>query len=131
MKKERVAVRKKWVTVRMNDAEFAVLEKNRKRTTEKTNSHYLRKLALQEPVTRLTRNQSLDEATAAIIDVKKELNYIGHNFNQVVHKLHTLDRIPEFRHWVLQYETTREHIRVETTKLLLHAHQILSKWSQK
>ncbi len=115
----------------MNQTEFEQFEKYRKQTTERTNSNYLRKLALREPLTKLTRNQSLDEATAAIIQLKKEINYIGHNLNQAVHKLHTLDKIPEFRNWAMQFDGTREHIKTETTNLLLHAHKILSQWSQK
>ncbi len=115
----------------MNEAEFELLEKNRKQTTERTNSNYLRKLALRQPLTKLTRNQSLDDATAAIIQLKKEINYIGHNFNQVVHKLHTLDKIPEFRNWATQHEITREHIQTQTTNLLIQVHKILSQWSQK
>ena len=34
---------------------------------------------------------------------KKELNAIGNNFNQAVHKLHLLDKIPEFRVWISHY----------------------------
>ena|GEM_PF-148923 len=131
MKKEKSVVRNKWVTVRLNDAEHQRLEQNRRRTTEKTNSNYLRKLALQEPVTRYVRNQSIDELTAAVIGVKNEINFIGHNFNQVVHKLHTIDRIAEFRNWALQYDLTREHIQVKLVSLLLHIDQMLSQWSQK
>jgi vacuolar-type H+-ATPase subunit I/STV1 len=126
MKKDQSAVRNKWVTIRMNQTEFEQFEKFRKQTTERTNSNYLRKLALREPLTKFTRNQSLDEATAAIIQLKKEINYIGHNFNQVVHKLHTLDKIPEFRQWAEHYESTRVHIKAQSTNLLQFAHQILS-----
>jgi len=131
MKKDTSAVRNKWVTVRMNKTEFELLEKFRRRTTEKTNSNYLRKLALHEPITKLSRNQSLDEATAAIIQLKKEINYIGHNLNQAVHKLHTLDKIAEFRAWAMQFDATHEHIKTQTTNLLIHAYKILSQWSQK
>ncbi len=113
----------------MNQTEFEQFEKFRKQTTERTNSNYLRKLALHQPLIKLTRNQSLDDATAAIIQLKKEINYIGHNLNQVVHKLHTLDKIPEFRNWAKQYEITREQIQSQTTNLLLHANQILSQCS--
>ncbi len=115
----------------MNEAEYQLLEKNRKRTTEKTNSNYLRKLALHEPVTKLVRNQSIDELTLSLIAIKKEINFIGHNLNQAIHKLHTLDRIPDFRSWVLQYESTREQLQTELHNLLLHAHQIIAQWSQK
>lgn len=131
MKRDKNAIRNKWVTLRMNEAEYKLLEQNRRRTTEKNNSNYLRKLALHLPLTQLTRNQSIDECTAALIGIKKELNLIGQNLNQVVHKLHTLDRIAEFRSWAEQYEATRQSIQEATTGLLIKAHQILQQWSQK
>ena len=86
--------------------------KFRQKTTEKTNSNYLRKLALHKPVTVKTRNVSIDELSGEIIRMRKEINYIGHNFNQAVHKLHTLEKIPEFRHWVQQYDQTRVQLKI-------------------
>lgn len=114
MKKAATAVRKKWVTIRMNEDEFKRFENFRKSTTEKKNSTYLRKLALNKPVTTLTRNASMDALNSELIRLRKEINFIGHNFNQAVHKLHTLDRIPEFRHWLETYEHTRTEIKIKT-----------------
>lgn len=104
-------VRSRIITLRMNDEEFQTMLRLRKKTTEYTNSNYLRKLALHKPVTVKTRNVSLDELAAEIIRMRKEFNFIGHNFNQAVHKLHTLDKIPEFRHWAERYDQTRIHIQ--------------------
>jgi hypothetical protein len=112
MEKEKRNVRNKIITLRMNEQELLELVNFRQRTTEKTNSNYLRKLALHKPVTVKTRNASLDELSAEIIKMRKEINYIGHNFNQAVHKLHTLDKIPEFRHWVQQYDGTRLQLKM-------------------
>ena len=50
------------------------------------------------------RNQSADDFLKEMLVLKKELNGIGNNFNQAVHKLHLLDKIPEFRAWVIQYD---------------------------
>ena len=130
MKKEQGTVRNKIVTLRMNAGEYKSLNQNRKKTTEKTNSNYLRKLALQKPVTVIYRNQSIDEFLLEVIGIKKELNAIGHNLNQAVHKLHTLDRIPEFRHWVEKYEATRQQLTKQTETLLLHVYKTCEKWSQ-
>lgn len=97
----------------MSEDEFQRFENLRKSTTEKKNSTYLRKLALNKPVTMFTRNASMDALTAELIRLRKEINFIGHNFNQAVHKLHTLDRIPEFRHWLETYEHTRTEIKIK------------------
>lgn len=128
MKKKETEARKKWVTIRMNEEEFRRFEKFRLNSTEKTNSNYLRKLALNKPVTILTRNSSMDTLSAELIALRKEINYIGHNFNQAVHKLHTLDRIPEFRAWLETYEQTRRQISQQLTTAFTHIQQTCSQW---
>ncbi len=104
-------IRDHWVNVRMTKEEFILLESYRKKTTEQTNSAYIRKLALHQPVTIRTRNASLDDFTEEIIQLRKELNALGHNLNQAVRKLHTLKMIPEFRGWLQEYEHTHQQIQ--------------------
>lgn len=116
MKKTR-KVRDRWVNVRMNQEEFDKLEANRKKTTERNNSDYIRKIAFDQPVKILTRDASQDTLTNEIIRLRKELNAIGQNFNQAVRKLHTLKMIPEFREWITKYEQTRKQI-VTTVEII-------------
>ncbi|MES2331222.1 MAG: hypothetical protein V4539_16575 [Bacteroidota bacterium] len=110
MEKKERKVRDHWVNVRMNQEEFEKLETNRKKTTERNNSDYIRKIAFNEPVKILTRNASQDAFTEEIILLRKELNAIGQNLNQAVRKLHTLKMIPEFRTWIQTYEQSRKEI---------------------
>ena len=93
MKKHEIEVRKKMIVVRMNKTEFGQLEKFKKESTERSMSNYLRKVSLKKPVTVKYRNQSADDFLKEILVFKKELNGIGNNFNQVVKKLHLLDKI--------------------------------------
>ena len=51
MKKSENELRKHFVKTRMNDDEVNLLLKLQQRTTEKDTSSYLRKVALQKPVT--------------------------------------------------------------------------------
>ncbi len=110
-------VRDRWVNVRMNQEEFDKLETNRKKTTERNNSDYIRKIAFDQPVKILTRDASQDALTNEIIRLRKELNAVGQNFNQAVRKLHTLKMIPEFRQWITEYECTRKQI-VATSEII-------------
>lgn len=103
-------VRDRWVNVRMNQEEFDKLETNRKKTTERSNSDYIRKVATDQPVKSLSRNASQDALTNELIRLRKELNAVGQNLNQAVRKLHTLKMIPEFRGWISEYEQTRRDI---------------------
>lgn len=131
MKKLESEVRKKMVVVRMNETEFNQLEKFQKKTTEKNTSAYLRKVALQKPVTVKYRNESADDFLLDMLNLKKELNAIGNNFNQAVHKLHILDKIPEFRVWVQQYDGLQKVLINKVEEIKLRMNQLYEQWLQK
>jgi hypothetical protein len=99
----------------MNDEEYNALEKLQQKTTTKYISTYARKVLSQKPVVVKYRNISADEFLKEMLLLKKELNYIGNNFNQAVHKLHMVSKIPEFRIWILNNEQMQRTI-IEKTK---------------
>jgi hypothetical protein len=131
MKKSENEVRRKMVVVRMNEAEINQLIKFQKKTTEKDTSSYLRKVALQKPVTVKYRNESADDFLLDMLNLKKELNAIGNNFNQAVHKLHILDKIPEFRVWVQQYDGLQKVLISKVEEIKLRMNQLYEQWLQK
>lgn len=131
MKKLESEVRSKMVVVRMNETEISQLTKLQGKTTEKDTSAYLRKVALQKPVTVKYRNQSADDFLMDMLNLKKELNAIGNNFNQAVHKLHILDKIPEFRVWVQQYDGLQKVLISKVEEIKLRMNQLYEQWLQK
>ena len=66
-----------------------------------------------------------------IENLKKELNAIGNNFNQAVHKLHLLDKIPEFRIWVHQYDGLQKMLVSKVEEIKLRMNQLYEQWLQK
>jgi MobC-like protein len=131
MKKQENEVRSKMVVVRMNETEFELAEKFRKKTTERYPSTYMRKLSLQKPITVKYRNESADDFLMDMLNLKKELNAIGNNFNQAVHKLHILDKIPEFRVWVQQYDGLQKILISKVEEIKLRMNQLYEQWLQK
>lgn len=131
MKKSEKELRKHFVKTRMNDDEVNQLLKLQQRTTEKDTSSYLRKVALQKPVTIKYRNESADDFLLDMLNLKKELNAIGNNFNQAVHKLHLLDKIPEFRIWVQQYDGLQKALISKVDEIKLRMNQLYDQWLQK
>lgn len=124
MSKQLSVKRKLILKIRINSQEKNLIDRYRQKSTDKTISNYIRKLALQKPITIRYRNESADEFLHEMIDLKKQLNGIGNNFNQAVHKLHTLERIPEFRYWIQEQQMTQkvlinsiESIRIRINKL--------------
>lgn len=131
MKKLESEVRRKMVVVRMNETEFNQLEKFQRKTTDKDVSSYLRKVALQKPIIVKYRNESADDFLLDMLNLKKELNAIGNNFNQAVHKLHILDKIPEFRVWVKQYDGVQKVLISKVDEIKLRMNQLYEQWLQK
>jgi mobilization protein MobC len=127
-KKNENEVRNKLVVIRMNKIEFEKAENFRKKSTERNISSYLRKLSLQKPVTIKYRNQSADDFLKDMLLLKKELNAIGNNFNQAVHKLHLLDRIPEFRDWVHQNDILLKTLVAKVEEIKLRMNQLYEEW---
>ena len=128
MKKEEKEVRKHFVKTRMNDAELNQLTTLQQKTTERDISSYLRKVSLQKPVTVKYRNQSADDFLKQMLELKKDLNGIGNNFNQAVHKLHLLDKIPEFRVWVNQYDGLQKILVSKVEEIKLRMNQLYEQW---
>lgn len=102
--KETKEIRAKWVTVRLNETERTRLDKLYKKTTCNSLGEYVRSVLLKEPVIVRFRNQSADDFLEEILLLRKELNAIGNNFNQLVHKLYILDSIPELKAWAILNE---------------------------
>ena len=131
MKKEEKDLRKMFIKIRINQAEIEQIKKNQRRTTERSLSEYVRCVSMQEPVVVKYRNQSADDFLKGMIALKKELNFIGNNFNQAVHKLHMLERIPEFREWVKNYDGLMRLLISKSEEIRLRVIQLHEQWSQK
>ena len=86
-----------WIGFRVKPEEYRQIHRHFSATTCRKLSEYARKVLLNRPVTVKFRNQSADEFLSSMLPLKNELNAIGNNFNQAVKKLHSLDRISEFK----------------------------------
>jgi hypothetical protein len=124
-------IRTGWLTIRLNEDEQKKLEKFFSQTTSNSLSEYARDVLLKEPVNIFYRNQTADEFLAEMILLKNELNAIGKNFNQVVHKLHTLDHVPEIKAWAILNETSKKNFLNKVEEIKEKMNQIYEQWSQK
>ena len=119
MRKKLNDLRKRAVTAWMNDSEIDQFKRLQGKSTEKYKSSYLRKLALQKPVRVNYRNETAEHFLEEMLPLKKELNTISGNFNKAVKQLNALEKIPEFRLWIRQYNQMHHTLldKVETIKL--------------
>ena len=131
MKKQENEVRKIFIKIRMNDEELKQVKKKQQQTTERSLSEYIRNVSMQKPVTVKYRNQSADDFLKQMLELKKELNGIGNNFNQAVHKLHILDKIPEFRFWIQNNDGLQKSLVSKVEEIKLKVSQLYEQWLQK
>lgn len=129
--KEKQPHAKSWISFRVKPAEYVTIHGHFSKTTCRKLSEYARNVLLQKPVVIKIRNQSADELLAAMINLKRELNAIGHNFNQVVHKLHTLDHDAEIRRWLPENRAAQEKFLHFTQQILSQLHQMHQQWLSK
>lgn len=118
------------ITLRLTKEEYAKIEQKYKASTCRKLSDYLRKNLFDKNITTTYRNQSLDDFTEETTLLRKELNAIGSNLNQVVKKLHTLQQIPEFRVWIISFEIDRKIINDKIEGIKKHTSKITDKWLQ-
>lgn len=122
--------RKKWLTIRMNEEEYAELTRLWKRTTSGSLSDYVREVVLKKPIYVKYRNLSADAFLSEIIALRKEFKAVGFNYNQVVHKMHTLENIGDFRAWVLVNEKHKELIFSKLKEIKDTLNKIYNLWLQ-
>ena len=129
--KETKQIRSKWLTIRLNEDEEKKLNRLYSRTTCNAISEYARDVLLREPVNILYRNQTADDFLDEMILLKKELNAIGNNFNQSVHKLHTLDHNSQIKAWAILNEASKKLFMSKVNEISERMNQIYGQWSQK
>lgn len=129
--KEPKKVRSRWLNIRLNEEEETQIKKLFSRSTCNSLGEYARDLLLKNPIHFFYRNQSADEFLAEMILLKQELNAIGNNFNQLVHKLHTLDHISDIKPWAIHNESVKNLFMKKVDEILEKANQIYELWLQK
>jgi hypothetical protein len=118
-----------WISFRVKPGEYEKIYGHFSKTTSRKLSEYARNVLLQKPVTVKYRNQSADDFLKEMLQLKKELNAIGHNYNQAVKKLHTLDRVETISSWVIENKTLHESFLQQTQQILDKMNQIHRLWS--
>jgi len=120
----------KWLHIRLKEEEYNKIHKKFEASTCRKLSEYARRILLDKVVTVNQRNQSLDDFMAEMVRLRNELHSIGNNFNQAVKKLHTLQKIEEFKTWLLLHEATRKMLLEKVENIKQKIAQISDKWLQ-
>jgi hypothetical protein len=129
--KEENNTAKQWISLRVKPQEYQTIYRYFQQTTCRKLSEYIRKVLLNKPVTINYRNQSADEILSAMNALKNELSAIGNNFNQAVHKLHTMHSVPEIKTWAMLNESSKQLLLQKIEDIRIAMTQLYEQWSRK
>ena len=118
-----------WISFRVKPVEYEKIHGLFSKSTHRKLSEYARNVLLQKPVTFKVRNESADQFLNEMIGLKKELNAIGNNYNQVVKKLHTLNQFSEVKCWLNSNDSLHQNFLQMTEKIFQKLNEIHRKWS--
>ncbi len=117
--------RSRTILIRLKPKEFDFLDKGLKRTRLRNMSEYTRNVLLNKPITFIYRNKSMDDILEELILIRKELNLVGNNFNQVVRKLNSVNDSPDAKLW----EATLTVLRDELQPVIMHIKERMNDFS--
>ena len=120
----------KWLHLRLSEDEHKQLNKQFSKTTCRKLSDYARKILFGKPVVGIHRNQSLDDFMTEMIQLRKELNAVGNNFNQAVKKLHILDHAGQVQQWAIAYELSKRSVQKSVENIENVISKIADQWLQ-
>ena len=120
--------RTRWLHIRLTETEYKKLQAGFSTSTKQKISSYARDILLDKPVTVYTRNQSVDDFVAEMIQLRNELKAIGNNINQAVKKLHTSANNTELKYWTQQVANSREILFQKMDEINLKIASISDQW---
>jgi hypothetical protein len=122
--------REKSIQVRVTNTEYEKLISRFKETACRKFSEYIRAIIFKKPVIVFTRDRSKDECLLELIQLKKELNAIGINFNQFVKRLHTIDHLQTAASFLNAQKILLSSVTEKITKIKDYMIKVSEQWSQ-
>lgn len=119
------------LTIRFTSNEYRYIERRFRRSTLRNVSEYAREVLLGKPLIFTYRNQSMDETQEELIKIRREINYIGNNFNQAVYKLNSVMGMPDTEVWENTMVILRDQIEPMMRETKEAMNSISERWSQK
>src|SRR5580692_7839104 len=122
------ANRSRIIGIRLTPQEYAEITSRFKTTTSRKLSDYVRHVLLNGSVTIRTRNQSLDDFMAEMMQLRKELNGSGNNLNQSVKKLHLVRDNIELLPWIIAHNAEVKRYLKVAEDIKNRINQFADKW---
>lgn len=125
-----IANRTRRLILRLTPEEYEKIERRFRKSMFRNISEYSRAVLLKKPVTLTYRDQSMDDVLEELILLRRELNYIGNNFNQAVYKLNSVMGMPEAKLWQEALTVLRDQLEPSLRKIKVRLDDYSEIWSK-
>jgi len=120
--------RSRIIGIRLTPQELAKINGLFNETTSRKLSDYVRNVLSNGKVTIQTRDRSVDDCMAELIEARRQLQASGNNLNQAVKKLHILKTTKEILDWLPVYEKLVEDYFQKLDEIKLRINKLSEKW---
>ncbi|MFC6100840.1 plasmid mobilization protein [Olivibacter domesticus] len=127
---DKVKNRDRRVTIRLTEQEYGKIHSQWTNSTCRKLADFIRRRLFGKAIVTTYRNRSLDDFMAEMVQLRRELNSIGNNFNQAVHKLHMSDTDAEVKMWLRIFKKDRLTLLNHTEKIKEKINSIADQWLQ-
>jgi hypothetical protein len=119
------------VGVRFDEKTYNKLKSQVQQSNASTVGELVRKIVTNEKVTFFIKDISMDEPTAALIKMRKEINAIGVNINQLTEMCHTTDSVEQKIDSMLKVAELYRQMMDKVSDVWKQVSEMSSKWSAK
>ena len=123
--------RTRWMNTRFTPEEYKIIHSRFEKSMFRKKSEYSRALILQKPVIFTYRDKSMDDVLEELISLRNELNHIGNNFNQAVHKLNSVMGMPDAELWQSMLIVLRDQLEPSIREIKKKMDNYSDIWLQK
>ena len=121
----------KLVGVRLSEEVYNRLEKFRQNTDCQTLGELGRRILSKERITYFQKDATMDATAEELSRIRKELNSIGININQITHSFHNADLANQKTLHTLKVAEQYKKVGDKVDQLLAIVSQLAKKWLQK
>lgn len=120
----------KLIGVRVSESFYNQLEEKRKKTNCQTLSEMARAILYKEKIMFYYTDASLNATAVELSGIRKELNQIGNNINQITKTFHSSDSANQKMFHALKVSEEYKRVENKVDKLLIIVSEIAKKWLQ-
>ena len=119
------------VGVRFDEKTYNKLKSQVQQSNAATVGELVRKIVTNEKVTFFIKDISMEEPTAALIKMRKEINAIGVNINQLTEMCHTTDSVEQKIDSMLKVAELYKQMTDKVGEVWKQVSEMSLKWSAK